>query len=129
MAQAAKVGYFLRKFRLRGKKNSSGNKAYEREAAIACLSAHVPQNPPNSPQSPSMCPGEIQPAENNASPEGTEATEGLGVPPTQDDKTNHGVAAGRGGDFGNSSTTVAVAVLPAEPDANSTEDEMVEGEL
>ena len=29
VSQAAKIGYFLRNFRLRGKKNGSGNKAYE----------------------------------------------------------------------------------------------------
>ena len=92
VSRAAKIGYFLHKFRLRGKKNGSGNSAYEREAAIACLSAHVPQNPPNSPQSPGMNPRAMQPAENDASLEGTEATEGFGVQPAQNDKANHVVA-------------------------------------
>ena len=54
VSRAAKIGYFLRNFRLRGKKNGAGQMAYDREAAIACLSAHAPQNPPNPPQPPSQ---------------------------------------------------------------------------
>jgi len=50
VSRAAKVGYFLGSFRLRGKKNGAGHKAYERQASIACLSAHVPQNPPKPPK-------------------------------------------------------------------------------
>lgn len=121
VAQAAKVGYFLRKFRLRGKKNSSGNKAYEREAAIAVLSDHVPQNPPNSPQSPSMSTGEIQPAENNASPEGAEATEAFAQATAPH---NIGDSAASGEQEG---VSIAVATVAARQQCQSSSDEMLEG--
>ena len=80
--QAAKVGYVLRNFRLRGKKNSTGHMAYERQAAITCLSAHVPRNPPNSPQPPSQNTRGVQRG-NGATPDGTEATEGFGFQPPE----------------------------------------------
>ena len=44
-AKAAKVGYFLRRFRLQNKKNNQGSMAYNRLAAIKCLAAHVPSTP------------------------------------------------------------------------------------
>jgi hypothetical protein len=40
--RAAKVGYFLRRFRLSKKKDTQGNKAYNRLATIKCLAGHVP---------------------------------------------------------------------------------------
>jgi hypothetical protein len=119
VAQAAKIGYFLRKFRLRGKKNTSGHMAYDRAATIACLSAHLPQNPPNSPESPSMNFREMQAAETNTSLEGTEATEGFGSQSAQGDKANHVAVGGCGVDSGDAPSAVALAVLPA--------GEMVEG--
>jgi hypothetical protein len=75
VAQAAKVGYFLRKFRLRGKKNSTGHIAYDRAEAITCLSAHVPEKPQNPPKPPSQNHAAGRLAENTASTECTEATE------------------------------------------------------
>jgi hypothetical protein len=130
VSQAAKIGYSLRNFRLPNKKNGSGNKAYDREAAMACLAAHVPQNPPNSPQSPSMDPPEMQSAENNTSPEGTEATEGFGIQLTQDDKPNHIASAGDAVDSSNSPSTAAVGVLACRSKGTlTTGNEMVEGEI
>jgi hypothetical protein len=89
--QAAKVGNFLRRFRLRGKKNGSGRMAYERWAAISCLSSHVPQNPPVPPQPPSAILPDIQVAENETSWEGTEVTEALGVRLATSDEEHSGV--------------------------------------
>lgn len=129
VTQAAKVGYFLRKFRLRGKKNSTGHMAYERQAAIGCLSAHVPQNPPNSPQPPSQNHRETQPAGNDASPESAEVTEGFGFQPPEAGKANHEPSGGQGLDFLNSASRAAVAVLPTDEDACITKDTMVEGEI
>lgn len=129
VSQAAKVGYSLRNFRLRGKKNGTGHMAYERQAAIACLSAHVPQNPPNSPQPPLQNPRELQLAGNNASPEGTEATEGFGFQLPEAGKANHEPSGEQGFDFLNSAGREAVAVLPTDEDANTTKDAMVEGEI
>lgn len=129
VAQAAKVGYFLRNFRLRGKKNSTGHMAYERQAALACLSAHVPQNPPNSPQPPLQDPQEIQLAGNNASPEGTEATEGFGIQLPQADKANHEPFGGQELDSLNAANRATVAVLSTDEDACITKDAMVEGEI
>jgi hypothetical protein len=77
IAKAAKVGYALRKFRLRSWKNSYGHRTYERQAAIDCLAAHVPENPPNPPKPPTTKPPYSQVAEHNGIPEGTESTEGL----------------------------------------------------
>jgi hypothetical protein len=77
VSQAAKVGYFLRKFRLRGKKNSTGHISYNREDATTCLSAHVPEELQNPPKPPSQIPATSEPAENAASMEGTEAPEAL----------------------------------------------------
>ncbi len=75
VAQAAKVGYFLRKFRLRGKKNSTGHMAYDRAEATICLSAYVPEKLQNPPKPPSQNPAAGQLAKNTASTECTEATE------------------------------------------------------
>ncbi len=129
VTQAAKVGYFLRKFRLRGKKNSTGHMAYDTQAAIACLSAHVPQNPPNSPQPPSQNRWEMQVAGNNASPEGTEATEGFGFQPPEAGKANHESPGKQGLVSLNSDSVAAVTVLSTDEDADTTQDAMVEGEI
>jgi hypothetical protein len=129
VAQAAKVGYCLRNFRLRGKKNSSGHMAYERQAAIACLSAHAPQNPPNSPQPPSQNPWEMQLAGNSASPEGTEVVEGFGLQTPEANNANHELFGGQRLGFVNYSSGAAVPVLPADDDADTTKDVMVEGEI
>jgi hypothetical protein len=129
ISQAAKVGYSLRSFRLRGKKNSTGHIAYERQAAIACLSAHVPQNPRNSPQPPSQSRREMQPAGNNAPPEGTEATEGFGFQPPEAGKANHEPSGGQGLVFLNSASRAAMAILPTDENAFTTKDSMVEGEI
>jgi len=129
VAKAAKVGYFLRKFRLRGKKNTTGHMAYERQAAVTCLSAHVPQNPPNSPEPLSQNPPEML-AGNKASQEGTETTEGSGSSqPPESGNANHEPSGGQGLDFLNSASTAAVAVLRTAEDANIANDEMVEGEI
>jgi hypothetical protein len=76
-AKAAKVGYALRKFRLHGRKNSSGRMTYDRQEAIDCLSLHVPENPPYSPEPPLANAPYSEVAENTCIPEGTEATEAL----------------------------------------------------
>jgi len=129
VAQAAKVGFFLRSFRLHGKKNTAGHMAYERQAAIACLSAHVPQNPPNSPQTPSLNSREIRVAGNNGSPEGTETTEGFGLQPAEEDKAKHDPSGGQELGFYNSASRAILAVLPTDEDASATHDAMVEGEI
>jgi len=129
VTQAAKVGYFLRNFRLRGKKNSTGHMAYERQAAIACLSAHVPQNPPNSPQPPAQNRWEMQLAGNNASAEGSEATEGFGFQPPEVGQANHGPTGGQGLAFFNSDSRTAVALLPTVEDTGTAKSSMVEGEI
>jgi hypothetical protein len=129
IAKAAKVGYFLRKFRLQGKKNTTGHMAYDRQAAIICLSAHVPRNPPNPPEPPCQNLREMQLAGNNASAEGTEATEGLRFPPGAG-KENHEPSGGEGLDFCNSASRATLTVLPTEDkDAGTDEDAMVEGEI
>jgi hypothetical protein len=75
-AKAAKVGYTLRKFRLKSRK-SQGRMRYSKEEAIRVLSAHVPENPPHSPQSPSGDPLPKQHDENKATGEGAETREGF----------------------------------------------------
>jgi hypothetical protein len=77
VAKAAKIGFFLRKFRLRGKKNSTGHMAYDRQATVTCLSAHVPQNPPNPTEPPAQNPPLAQASENKCLPDSTESTEGF----------------------------------------------------
>jgi hypothetical protein len=129
VAQAAKVGYFLRNFRLRGKKNKTGHMAYERQTAIACLSAHVPQNPPNSPQPLPQNRCEMQVAGNNASPEVTEGSEGFGFESPETGKPTHEPSGGRGLNFLTSRSRPAVAVLPTDQDACTSEDAMVDGEI
>jgi hypothetical protein len=76
VARAAKVGYALRQFRLKGRMNSAGRMAYDRQAAIDCLSAHVPSNPLYSLEPLSNQPLYPQANENKPSPEGAESTEG-----------------------------------------------------
>jgi hypothetical protein len=129
VTQAAKVGYFLRNFRLRGKKNSTGHMAYERQAAIACLSAHLPQNPQNSPQAPPQHAGEMQVAGNNSSPEATEATEGFAFPPPQTGSANHKPSGGHEVNVWTSASKEAVALLPADEDTCAGKDGVVEGEI
>jgi hypothetical protein len=126
VSQAAKVGYFLRTFRLRGKKNSTGHIAYDSQTAIACLSAHVPHEPPNSPRPPSQDLQEVQPAGNSGWPEVTEVTEGSGFHALETDNATHEAFAGQGFDFVNTVKRAGVAVLPSEEDA-ITEDVMMEG--
>jgi hypothetical protein len=127
VSQAAKVGYSLRNFRLRGKKNSTGHMAYERQTAIACLSAHVPQNPPNPPQPPAQNHWEMQLAGNSASPEGSEATEDFGFQPPEAGDANQEPSEGQGLDLLNSARA-AVAVLPNDKD-DRTNSAMMEGEI
>jgi hypothetical protein len=55
-----------------------------------------------------------------ASPEGTEATEGLGVQPAQDDKANHQASPGYGVDFSNSPSAATLAALLADQDGSIT---------
>lgn len=78
VAQASKIGYFLRAFRLLRNKGSSGNMEYERQAAISCLSAHVPSNPPNPPELPSPQSAMVGDASKNP-PEDSEPTEALTI--------------------------------------------------
>ncbi len=127
VSQAAKIGYFLRKFRLRGKKNGAGQMAYESETAIACLSAHAPQKAPNSPQPPSLNLRRVQPPENFASSEGTEAKEGFGCQNPESVDANQELSGGQGIDFLNSARAT-VAVLPNLND-RITSDAMIEGEI
>ena len=129
VAQAAKVGYFLRSFRLQGKKNSTGHMAYEKQTAIARLSAHVPQNSPNSPQPPAQNLREMQLAGNKASPEGSEATEGFAFQTPQAGSANHERSGGHGLNCCNSASREAVALLPTDEDASTGNDGMVEGEI
>lgn len=70
--RAAKVGYALRRFRLKGEKNSAGRMAYPRNEAIEIISAHVPGNPPKSPYPPSSKSPYPQTDENIGATEGTE---------------------------------------------------------
>ncbi len=126
--QAAKVGYFLRNFRLQGKKNSIGKIAYDRQAAIACLSAHVPQNPPNSPQAPPQNAREMQLAGNNSSLEGTEVTEGFAFPLPQPDSTNHELSGDHGVNVWSSASNESGALLRDE-DTCAGKDGLVEGEI
>jgi hypothetical protein len=129
VTQAAKVGYFLRNFRLRGKKNSTGHMAYERQAAMACLSAHLPQNPPNSPQAPPQHAAEMQVAGNSSSPEGTEATESFAFPPPQIGSANHEPSGGHGVNVWTSASKEAVALLRSDEDTCAGKDGVVEGEI
>ncbi|PYV66758.1 MAG: hypothetical protein DMG96_41420 [Acidobacteria bacterium] len=73
--RAAKVGYALRKFRLKGRKNSAGRTAYSKDEAVRILSAHVPQNPPYPPYPPAPNPPCSQVVESAGSTEATEPTE------------------------------------------------------
>ena len=116
--RAAKVGSFLRSFRLRGKKNGSGHMAYDKQAAINCLCSHVPDNPPIPPQPPSAILREVQVVENDGSREGTEVTEALGLRPANSDNTNCGASQVHG----HSTGTEVLAVLP-------TGDTILEGEV
>jgi hypothetical protein len=127
ISQAAKVGYFLRNFRLRGKKNGTGHMAYESEAAIACLSAHAPQNPPKSPQPPSQNHWVIQLAGDSASPEGPEAKEGFGCQSPESGDASQEPSEGQRLDLLNSARA-AVAVLPNDKD-DRTNSAMMEGEI
>jgi hypothetical protein len=130
VAQAAKVGYFLKSFRLRGKKNSTGHMAYEKQTAIARLSAHVPQNPPNFPQPPAQNRREMQSAGNNASPEGSEATEGFAFQTPRAGSANHERSGGHGLDCcGSAGSRESVALLPTDEDASNGNDGMVVGEI
>jgi hypothetical protein len=129
ITQAARVGYSLRSFRLRGKKNSTGHIAYEKEAAIACLSAHVPQNTPNSPESPPQNAQEVQLARNKLSPEGMEATEGFASRPRLDGRANHEPSGSSGLDLWTLGSRGAVVLPPAAEDVCSSNDGMVEGEI
>jgi len=124
VSRSAKVGYFLRKFRLRGKKNGDGHMIYESEAVTACLSAHVPQNPPKPPQPPSQNPRGVQLTGNSVPPEGTESTEAFGF---QTPKVIYEPSGRQGLDLWNSARA-AVAPLPSVGD-RCTSDAMVEGEI
>ena len=130
ISQAAKVGYFLRNFRLRGKKNGTGHMAYESAAAIACLSAHVPQNFPKSPKPPKP-PSQnhcvIQLPGNNASLVGPETKEGFGCQSPESGDANPEPSDGQGLDLLNSAR-VAVAVLTNDED-DRTNSVMMEGEI
>ena len=121
VSQAARIGYFLRSFRLRGTKNSRGQIAYDREAAILCLSAHVPQNPPSSPKPPSMNSGKMEFRGTNVQLESTEASEAFGVQFAPDQNANHRGSKGHEVDSSESPSTTDVAVLPGV--------EMEEGEI
>jgi Domain of unknown function (DUF3854) len=127
ISQAAKVGYFLRNFRLRGKKNGTGHMAYESEAAIDCLSAHAPQNPPKPPQPPSQNHQVMELAGNGASPEGTEAKEGFGCQSPESGDGNQKPSERQRLDLLNSAIT-EVTVLPNDK-ADRTNSEMMEGEI
>jgi hypothetical protein len=126
VSQAAKVGYFLRNFRLRGKKNGAGHMAYESEAAIACLSAHVPPNRPNPPQPPSQTPQEVQLLGNTGSLEGTEAKEGFDP---EVGNANHERSGEHRLGFLDSASGPAVAVVPPNEYDPTTNDAMMEGEI
>lgn len=126
ISQAAKVGYFLRNFRLRGKKNATGHMAYESQAAIACLSAHAPQNPPKSPQPPSQNHSVVQLAGDSASPEGPEANEGFGCQSPESGDAYQEPSELERLDLQNSAT--AVTVLPNDKD-DRTNSAMMEGEI
>jgi hypothetical protein len=127
VARSAKVGNFLRKFRLRGKKNGDGHIAYDSESAIACLSAHVPQNPPQPPQPPSQNPQEVQLTGNSVPPEGTESTETFGSQTPKAIDENYEPSGRQGLDLWNS-VRAAVAQLPSVSD-RCTSDAMMEGEI
>ena len=127
ISQAAKVGYFLRNFRLRGKKNGTGHMAYECEAAIACLSTHAPQNLPKSPKPPSQNHCVIQLPGNGAPPEGPEAKEGFGCQNPESGDANQEPSEGQGLDLLNSARA-AVAVLTNDED-DRTNSVMMEGEI
>src|SRR5262249_50045 len=123
VSQAAKIGYFRRRFRLRGKKNTIGHMAYDRQLAINCLSAYVPHNPPNCQQPPSQSSRELELARNNALLEGTEATEGFEFQSAEEDNAYHDPSGGQELSFCNSASRAIVAVLPTDEAASSTKDE------
>lgn len=127
VSRAAKIGYFLRRFRLRGKKNSSGHMAYETKVAIACLYAHLPQNLPKSPQPPSGNSPEIQVAAIRVLSEDTAATEGFELRTPEVGNSNHQPSGGQRIDFAASAGQAPVALL--EKDDPTTNDAMVEGEI
>jgi hypothetical protein len=132
ISRSAKVGYFLRKFRLRGKKNGDGHIIYESEAVTACLSAHVPQNPPKPPQPPSQNPREVQLTGNSVPPEGTEgteSTEAFGIPNREASNANHEASGRHRVDSLQSASNAAVAVFPDDKRDGTTNDAMIEGEI
>ena len=132
VSRAAKVGYFLRNFRLRGKKNSAGHMAYDTESAIACLSAHVPQNLPKSPEPPSQEARVIQLDVDRESPEDTEDTEdteGFEIPTRGVVNANHESSGQQRVDSLHSGSKSPVAVFPPEGHDSTTNDAMVEGEI
>ncbi len=128
VSQAAKVGYFLRNFRLRAKKNA-GHMAYESQTAIACLSAHAPQNLPNPPQPPSQNPRDVQLPGNPSSPEGAEGKEAFGPVTSEAGNESHESSGEHRLDFVDSVGGAAVADLATEEYAVTTNDVMVEGEI
>lgn len=73
-ARAAAVGRFLCKYRLQARK-SKGVMLYRRLEAIEKLQAHIPQNPPQPPQAPSLNPPHEQMVSNSATSEDRENRE------------------------------------------------------
>jgi len=103
--------------------------AYDSESAIVCLSAHVPQNLPKSPQPPLPDTSVIQTAENRVSPEGTEDSEGSGIPNREACSANLQSSEGLRVDSLHSGSDAAVAVVPADRCGGTLNDAMVEGEI
>ena len=118
--QAAKIGRFLRSFRLESKKNGGGSKTYDRQAAIDCLSAHIPQ-PPKPPEPPYSETPDVQVAVNKDLAEDAEATEAFArqsVPQNIEDSAASGEQE---------NLSIEIATVAARQPCQSSSDDMLEG--